>query len=314
VIWEETFSMVVREALMAGLPVVAARRGALPEAIQDGINGLLFEPENAADLRRCLALLINEPGLVERLRSVHTPVKTMEEYARDIEEIYAEVCAPSYRMQTLQQRLVAQHKGVIALEQKSQRLETEVQELHVQHAAMCEERDRLSEERALAEQEREQALGTIRELQDLLSKREEQLQERSALLEAIYASTTWKLYRGYAALRHFLFQHPLESLTRWFTREEQKTVQVLQNADSWIAPAEIGTRIPPYRRTIAGPGFINEHHRFFAVCPVKEEILIDIDIPGWLRREDALKLYEMAYFTNGHILELGTYQGLSTAI
>jgi len=37
-------------------------------------------------------------------------------------------------------------------------------------------------------------------------------------------------------------------------------------------------------------------------------------IPGWLRREDALKLYEMAYCTSGHILELGPYLGVSTTI
>ncbi len=42
-ICEETFSLVTREALQAGLPVIAARRGALPEVIQDGVNGLLFE-------------------------------------------------------------------------------------------------------------------------------------------------------------------------------------------------------------------------------------------------------------------------------
>ena len=44
---EETFSLVVREALTVGLPVVAARRGALPAVIEDEVNGLLFEPENA---------------------------------------------------------------------------------------------------------------------------------------------------------------------------------------------------------------------------------------------------------------------------
>jgi len=155
---------------------------------------------------------------------------------------------------------------------------------------------------------------TMRELQNLLGKREEQLRECTALLEAIYGSTTWKLYRSYAAVKRVLYQRPLDSLTRWLTQGKPQAVQILQNADSWIAPAEIGTRFPPYRRTFAGSEFINEHHRFFAFCPIKEEILIDLGIPGWLRKEDALKLYEMAYFTGGHILELGTYQGLSTVI
>lgn len=42
--------------------------------------------------------------------------------------------------------------------------------------------------------------------------------------------------------------------------------------------------------------------------------MIGKSIPGWLRREDALKLYELAYFAGGDILELGSYQGLSTCI
>jgi len=86
-IWEETFSILTREAFLAGLPVVAARRGALLEAVQDGVNGLHFEPENPMDLRRCLERLLTEPGLLDQLRSVTPQVKTMAEYASGIEAI-----------------------------------------------------------------------------------------------------------------------------------------------------------------------------------------------------------------------------------
>ena len=37
-------------------------------------------------------------------------------------------------------------------------------------------------------------------------------------------------------------------------------------------------------------------------------------IPGLLRPEDELKLYELAYFATGPILEIGTYRGRSTTI
>jgi len=37
-------------------------------------------------------------------------------------------------------------------------------------------------------------------------------------------------------------------------------------------------------------------------------------IPGWLAPEDALKLYELAYFASGPILEIGMYCGRSTTI
>jgi hypothetical protein len=222
-ICEETFSLLTHEALMAGLPVVAAKRGALPDIVQDGVNGLLFEPENAADLQRCLTRLLAEPGLVERLRPVNLQVKTVDEYARDMEAVYAEVCAEPYRLHALPQRLSVQYQMYLALQQESDRLQTELQELHAQQvAAVREERDRLGAEKALAErerdralQERDQALATAQELEEILDTREEQLLERNERLEAIYASTTWKLYRGYAALVHYFFQRPLGVMRRW---------------------------------------------------------------------------------------------------
>jgi predicted O-methyltransferase YrrM len=66
-------------------------------------------------------------------------------------------------------------------------------------------------------------------------------------------------------------------------------------------------------RCVAGL-IINEHHHYYAACPVKDDILIDVGITGWLRREDALKLYEMAFFAEDDILELGCGKGLSTSI
>lgn len=40
---EETSSLVAREALACGTPVVAFKRGALPEIVRDGVNGFLVE-------------------------------------------------------------------------------------------------------------------------------------------------------------------------------------------------------------------------------------------------------------------------------
>jgi hypothetical protein len=72
--------------------------------------------------------------------------------------------------------------------------------------------------------------------------------------------------------------------------------------------------VPPYLPTYEVAGeFINEQHRFYSSCPAKEG-LVDLEIDGWLRPQDALKLYELAYFAPGPILEIGSYHGLSTSI
>jgi UDP-glucose:tetrahydrobiopterin glucosyltransferase len=58
--WDEPFGMVAAEAQMAGCPVAAYRRGAMPEVIEDGVSGRLAEPDDIASLARaideCLAL------------------------------------------------------------------------------------------------------------------------------------------------------------------------------------------------------------------------------------------------------------------
>ena len=95
VIWEETFSLVIREALQAGLPVIAARRGALPEVVEDGRNGLLFEPENAEDLRRCLRRLLDEPDLLARLKPDRFAWRDADVYAREVEQTYEVVLGQS---------------------------------------------------------------------------------------------------------------------------------------------------------------------------------------------------------------------------
>jgi glycosyltransferase involved in cell wall biosynthesis len=58
--WEEPFGMVAAEAQMAGCPVAAYRRGALPEVVEHGVSGFLAEPDDvhglADAIRRCMKL------------------------------------------------------------------------------------------------------------------------------------------------------------------------------------------------------------------------------------------------------------------
>ncbi|MFJ1762258.1 glycosyltransferase family 4 protein [Amycolatopsis sp. NPDC088138] len=48
--WLEAFGLVVVEAMAAGVPTVAAAHGAFPELVEDGVTGVLHQPNDAASL------------------------------------------------------------------------------------------------------------------------------------------------------------------------------------------------------------------------------------------------------------------------
>jgi glycosyltransferase involved in cell wall biosynthesis len=55
------------EALAAGIPVVAANHGGLPEIVKDGITGILVAPGDAVELARALRRLADDPATRERM-------------------------------------------------------------------------------------------------------------------------------------------------------------------------------------------------------------------------------------------------------
>ena len=62
-IWDEPFGMVVLEAWAKERPVVAYAKGALPELIRHGVNGLLADPFSIDDLAKNIQELIDKPDL-----------------------------------------------------------------------------------------------------------------------------------------------------------------------------------------------------------------------------------------------------------
>jgi glycosyltransferase involved in cell wall biosynthesis len=64
--WYEGFGMPLLEAMQCGCPVIASRVSSLPEVIGDA--GLLIDPGKPEDLQRAMLRLVNEPGLVEKMK------------------------------------------------------------------------------------------------------------------------------------------------------------------------------------------------------------------------------------------------------
>jgi alpha-1,3-rhamnosyl/mannosyltransferase len=61
----EGFGLPAVEAMSCGVPVLASRRGSLPEVVGDA--GLFFEPESPADIAACVLRFLADPELGRRL-------------------------------------------------------------------------------------------------------------------------------------------------------------------------------------------------------------------------------------------------------
>jgi glycosyltransferase involved in cell wall biosynthesis len=87
-LWPENSPLVIHEAFMHRVPVVAARVGGIPELVLDGESGLLYDAFDPESLRASLQRLIDDRPLLERL-SDHSPaVKSIAQDAREWQERY----------------------------------------------------------------------------------------------------------------------------------------------------------------------------------------------------------------------------------
>jgi glycosyltransferase involved in cell wall biosynthesis len=67
--WQEPFGLVVAEAMAAGAVPIATDKGALPELIRDGVDGLLYRAGDAEALGALLGRIEGAPQALERVRT-----------------------------------------------------------------------------------------------------------------------------------------------------------------------------------------------------------------------------------------------------
>ena len=82
-IWEETLGNVVFESFTFGVPVVGSKRGGIPEMIEPGVNGLLFNPSEPGELLSAMKNIADNLGYY---RSKHSEIISGSERFRDQDE------------------------------------------------------------------------------------------------------------------------------------------------------------------------------------------------------------------------------------
>lgn len=66
-LWEEPLGRVVIEAYAHGVPVIVSNRGGLPEIVEEGRTGHIFEPDDPSALRYLLEKFTEQPELARRM-------------------------------------------------------------------------------------------------------------------------------------------------------------------------------------------------------------------------------------------------------
>ena len=89
--WYENCPFSVMESQMYGTPVLGAEIGGIPELIEVGKTGLLFESGNAADLKQKIETLYHDAAMLAEMSANCTPDRFMslERYTEELMKYYA---------------------------------------------------------------------------------------------------------------------------------------------------------------------------------------------------------------------------------
>lgn len=92
-LWQEPFGRTVIEALAHGIPVIASKRGGIPEALEDGVTGVIVDPDEPGSLGRAMRRVSEERDWAARLGA--TGAQRLSRFSEDgalgaYESVYAE--------------------------------------------------------------------------------------------------------------------------------------------------------------------------------------------------------------------------------
>ncbi len=90
-VWEETLGIVGIEFLKARIPVIGSRIGGIPEYIDEGKTGYLFEPRNSRKLAEKMKLFIDDPNLILVMQHHIKPLGTFSQHIKEVLDVYSEI-------------------------------------------------------------------------------------------------------------------------------------------------------------------------------------------------------------------------------
>ena len=94
-LWHETYGYVGPEMLSRGLPLIVSSTGAMVEYVEDGKNGLVFDPSDENNLTILIEKILNDPSF--RMQIAASTLQSCDrfmqfsDHLRDVENLYLEI-------------------------------------------------------------------------------------------------------------------------------------------------------------------------------------------------------------------------------
>lgn len=93
---KEGFGIVILEAMAAGVPVIAANVGGIPDIIEQGRTGILVEPKNPSRLAEAIIKIYSQPEFAENLTEnaeLHLHKYNWSDIAQRVSNLYGQILA-----------------------------------------------------------------------------------------------------------------------------------------------------------------------------------------------------------------------------
>lgn len=65
--YRESFSMVLLEAMACAVPTVSSNVDGIPEVVDDGVSGFMFDPDDALGMSKAMETILNDPELQQKM-------------------------------------------------------------------------------------------------------------------------------------------------------------------------------------------------------------------------------------------------------
>jgi glycosyltransferase involved in cell wall biosynthesis len=88
--WEEPFGLVMVESMACGIPVIASRRGSVPEVIDDGITGVIVDDWSAVDGALDQAMHLDPHAMRSAVEQRFSPAGMVADYIAAYERALAD--------------------------------------------------------------------------------------------------------------------------------------------------------------------------------------------------------------------------------